>query len=93
MEDRLGGIYDDEQEHEFIDAEKSNMVYTKSNQVGSSKGIIYYTNFMLTEKNTKFYRIAYTSMDVLGEVGGLIEGAKIILILLLFPFNYNLNQI
>ena len=55
--------------------------------------MVYYTNFVLTEKNTKFYRIAYTFMDVLGEVGGLIEGAKILLVLLLFPFNYNLNNI
>ena len=38
--------------------------------------MVYYTNFVLTEKNTKFYRIAYTFMDVLGEVGGLIEGAN-----------------
>jgi hypothetical protein len=48
---------------------------------------------MLSEKNTKYYRIAYTTMDVLGDIGGLIEALKIILIIVLIPFNYNLTNI
>ena len=40
-----------------------------------------------------FYRIAYTFVDVIGEVGGLVEGVKLLLIVLLIPINYNLNSI
>jgi hypothetical protein len=55
--------------------------------------LVYYQNFMLSEKNTKYYRIAYNTMDVLGDIGGLIEVLKIILMVVLIPFNYNLNKI
>jgi hypothetical protein len=40
-----------------------------------------------------YYRIAYTSMDVIGEVGGLVEGVKLLILVLLIPVNYNLNSI
>ena len=93
LEDNLIGIIDNDVEHEFLDAEPAEITYTRSNQVGGFKGMVYYTNLMLTEKNNKFYRITYTSMDVLGEVGGLIEGVKILIIIILIPFNYNLNRI
>jgi hypothetical protein len=48
---------------------------------------------MLSEKNTKYYRIAYTTMDVLGDIGGLLEAFKIIFMLILIPFNYNISNI
>ena len=76
-----------------MDMEKAYVEFTKSNQVGETKGMVYYFNFVLSEKNSKFYRIAYTQMDVLGEVGGLIEAVSIIVGILLIPFKYNLNNI
>lgn len=55
--------------------------------------MVYYANFQLSEKNTKFYRISYNLMELLGEVGGLIEMIGLLAVFLLIPFNYNLNKI
>ena len=93
LEDGLLGIVDNDITHEIIDAEVAEVEYYKTNQVGAAKGMVYYSNFQLTEKNTMYYRIAYTSMDVIGEVGGLVEGVKMLIIVLLIPVNYNLNSI
>ena len=51
------------------------------------------SNFVLSERNTKYYRIAYTFMDALGEIGGLIEMASLIIAFFLFPVNYNIQGI
>jgi hypothetical protein len=55
--------------------------------------MIYYTNLQLSELNTKYYRIAYTAMDVLGDAGGMLEAVLVILATLLIPLNYNLTAI
>lgn len=43
------GIIDHEDEFDFIDAVKAEIVYTKTNQVGAAKGMMYYANFVLSE--------------------------------------------
>lgn len=93
LEDNLIGIIDKDITHEIVDCEVAEIEYFKTNQVGAAKGMIYYSNFQLSEKNTMYYRIAYTSMDVIGEVGGLVEGVKLLILVLLIPVNYNLNSI
>jgi hypothetical protein len=66
---------------------------TFKNQVSKYQGVIYYSNFVLTEQVTKYQRKAYTVLDVLGEAGGIIEILFILAGILLIPFNYNLNKI
>jgi hypothetical protein len=93
LEDNILGIIDNDVTHTIVDVEVSEISYIKSNQVGAAKGLVYYQNFMLSEKNTKFYRIAYTTMDVLGDIGGLIQALEILVMLFLIPFNYNITNI
>ena len=72
---------------------KSDITYTKNNQKGSVKGMVYYTNYVLSEENTKYVRQAYTYMDVIGDTGGLIEIIFIVFGFFLIPINYNISGI
>ena len=65
------------------------MLYSKP-QVGKDKDLIQYFNFFLAEKNRKGGRIAYTLMDVLGDIGGSLEAITLCLAFLLTPVTYNL---
>jgi hypothetical protein len=53
--------------------------------------LIQYFNFFLVEKNRKGGRIAYTLMDVLGDIGGSLEAITLCLAFLLTPVTYNLT--
>jgi hypothetical protein len=49
LEDDLMGIIDNTQQIPYIDMVKADISYTKSNQVGGGKGMVYYANFILSE--------------------------------------------
>ena len=54
--------------------------------------MIAYFNFYSTEKVRKGVRIAYTLMDVLGDIGGSLEAITLSIFFLLTPITYNLIQ-
>ena len=65
-----------------------------NNQPGSDyEGIIHNVDFVLSEKDTKFTRLAYTFMQVLGDVGGVIQITILFCNWLLYPVNYNISGI
>lgn len=66
------------------------MIYTKPQL--SYNAPVHYLNFMLVEKSVKAGRIAYTMMDVLGDIGGSQEAISICIAFLLIPFTYNMTQ-
>jgi hypothetical protein len=69
---------------------EAGMQYTKPQFTYNSP--IHYLNFFLVEKNEKAGRIAYTLMDVLGDIGGSKEAISICIAFLLIPFTYNMTQ-
>jgi hypothetical protein len=49
LEDSLFGLVDHSVEIDYIDIEKGELTYIKSNQHGGAKGMVYYANFLLKE--------------------------------------------
>ena len=91
LDDQMLGIYDHPSYIGIIDVEQS-LTYIKPN-TGSFKGYVYYYNFILSPKSKNFYRISYTFLEVLGQVGGLLECYTIFMAFLLIPFKYNITKI
>ena len=52
-----------------------------------------YQNFLLSEKNFQYKRIAYTFLDVLGYVGGVLEIGGMFICFIIIPFKYNLTKV
>lgn len=52
--------------------------------------MIAYFNFNMSEKVRKGGRIAYTLMEVLGDVGGCVEAIFLTFTFILTPITYNL---
>ena len=94
LEDGLNGIYDYEHEHTITDMYLTGKVnYINNRNEGINKDRIYSAVFRLSEQNTKYQRIAYTFMEVLGDIGGLIEIVFLVAHWLLLPANYNITGI
>jgi hypothetical protein len=93
LEDGLNGIYDYEHEHTITDMYFTGKMSYMNNKIGWSKDRIYTAHFVLSEQNTKYQRIAYTFMEVLGDIGGLIEIVFLVAHWLLLPANYNITGI
>ena len=72
---------------------KADIDYFKDNKQAGSKGMVYYTNFVLSEESIKYSRIAYTYMEVIGDIGGLIEFVVLLVGFLLYPIYYNISGI
>ena len=90
LEDSIYGVIDIEKEVTYLDVEKAEVTYFLNNEHMTK---VFSSNFILSERSTKYYRIAYTFMDALGEIGGLKEMASLIIAFLLFPVNYNIQGI
>lgn len=66
--------------------------FTKTRN-GEYADMVMYQNFLLSEKNTQYKRIAYTFLDVLGYVGGILEIGGLFICIIIFPFKYNLTKV
>ena len=55
--------------------------------------MVYYTVFVQSDESIKYARIAYTYMEVIGEIGGIIEAATIVFGCILIPIYYNISGI
>lgn len=89
LEDDILGLIDSTKHVEYMGMEPG-IKYTKA-RLGGKKNWIHYFNFFLVEKNRKGGRIAYTLMDVLGDIGGSLEAITLCLAFLLTPVTYNLT--
>ena len=88
LEDGLNGVFDLEKEHSFIEMTKSDVIEYRTDPT-----MVYYTNFMMTEEHTKYYRISYTYMEAFGDIGGVIEITILFFSFLLIPIYYNISGI
>lgn len=77
--------------HDFIDIAFDNK-YIKP-QYGGYGDMIMYFNFNLAEKNKRYIRTAYTFMEAIGEIGGVLEFCYVAVALLLTPFTHNISNI
>ena len=66
--------------------------FTKARN-GEYEDMVMYQNFLLSEKNTQYNRIAHTFLDVLGYVGGILEIGGIFICVIIVPFKYNLTKV
>ena len=55
--------------------------------------MIMYFNFNLVEKNMRYIRVAYTFMEAIGEVGGILEFFYVVVSLILTPWTFNITSI
>jgi Ca2+-binding EF-hand superfamily protein len=92
LEDRLLGVFDLEDNHEIINVQPAATELTKA-RTGDYASMSSYQNFLLSEKNTQYKRIAYTFLDVLGYTGGILEIGGIAIAIIIIPFKYNLTKI
>ena len=94
LEDAINGVFDFEDEHTIIDMRNTNKKYYQNSQKGQNfEGIVYWTSYILAERNTLYQRIAYNFMEVLGDVGGITEMIFLFAGWLLRPVNYNISGI
>jgi len=53
--------------------------------------MIMYFNFNLAEKNKRYIRTAYTFMEAIGEIGGILEFFYVAVAFVLTPFTFNIS--
>ena len=60
---------------------------------GNKDDMIWYTNFVLDQESSTFVRIQYNYLNVIENIGGIIQIITIICALILVPFNYKRHEL